>query len=102
MKKIIALALALIMVLALCACGGNSGSANAPASSGEKVVKIGVFEPTSGQNAAGGKKEVLGIEYAHSLYPTIDINGETYNVELVYAANASDCLLYTSPSPRDS
>ena len=91
MKKVIALALALIMVLALCACGGSSsGSASAPASSGEKVVKIGVFEPTSGQNAAGGKKEVLGIEYAHSLYPTIDINGETYNVELVYADNASD------------
>ena len=90
MKKVIALALALIMVLALCACGGNSGSASAPASSGDKVVKIGVFEPTSGQNAAGGKKEVLGIEYAHSLYPTIDINGETYNVELVYADNASD------------
>ena len=91
MKKVIALALALIMVLALCACGGSSsGSASAPASSGEKVVKIGVFEPTSGQNAAGGKKEVLGIEYAHSLYPTVDINGETYKIELVYADNASD------------
>ena len=63
MKKVIALALALIMVLALCACGGSSsGSASAPASSGDKVVKSGVFEPTSGQNAAGGMKEGLGIE----------------------------------------
>ncbi len=87
MKKIIAIALCLVMVFALCACGGSgSGSSD----SGEKVVKIGVFEPQSGQNAAGGKKEILGIEYAHSLYPTIDINGETYKVELVYADNASD------------
>ena len=90
MKKVIALVLALVMVFALCACGSSdSGSSTKTASSDEKVVKIGVFEPTSGQNAAGGKKEILGIEYAHSLYPTIDINGETYNIELVYADNAS-------------
>lgn len=91
MKKVIALVLALVMVFALCACGSSdSVSSTKAASSDEKVVKIGVFEPTSGQNAAGGKKEILGIEYAHSLNPTIDINGETYNIELVYADNASD------------
>ena len=91
MKKVIALVLALVMVFALCACGrSDSASSTKAASSDEKVVKIGVFEPTSGQNAAGGKKEILGIEYAHSLNPTIDINGETYNIELVYADNASD------------
>ena len=82
------------MVFALCACGSTSSSAPADSSasdsSGEKVVKIGVFEPQSGQNAAGGKKEILGIEYAHALQPTVDINGETYNIELVYADNASD------------
>ena len=90
MKKVIALVLALVMVFALCACGSSdSGSSTKAASSDEKVVKIGVFEPTSGQNAAGGKKEILGIEYAHYLNPTIDINGETYNIELVYADNAS-------------
>ena len=91
MKKVIALVLALVMVFALCACGSSdSASSTKAASSDEKAVKIGVFEPTSGQNAAGGKKEILGIEYAHSLNPTIDINGETYNIELVYADNASD------------
>ena len=91
MKKVIALVLALVMVFALCACGSSdSASSTKAASSDEKVVKIGVFEPTSGQNAAGGKKEILGIEYAHSLNPTIDINGETYNIELVYADTASD------------
>lgn len=88
MKKIIAIALCLVMVFALCACGGSSDSASS--ASGEKVIKIGIFEPQSGQNAAGGKKEILGIEYAHELFPTVDINGETYNIELVYADNASD------------
>ena len=92
MKKVIALVLALVMVFALCACGSSDSGSSSQAASGSdaKVVKIGVFEPTSGQNAAGGKKEILGIEYAHSLYPTVDINGETYNIELVYADNASD------------
>lgn len=89
MKKIIAIALCLVMVFALCACG-DSGSSASSSSSDEKVIKIGVFEPQSGQNAAGGKKEILGIEYAHELFPTVDINGETYKIELVYADNGSD------------
>ena len=91
MKKIIALALALAMVFALCACGSSSAPAasDASASSGEKVVKIGVFEPTSGDSAAGGKKEVLGMQYANKETPTVDVNGETYKVELVLADNGS-------------
>ena len=82
MKKILALTLVFVMVFALC-------SAQAFAAN-DKTIKIGVFEPTSGQNAAGGKKEILGIEYAHSLYPTVNINGEEYNIELVMADNGSD------------
>ena len=89
MKKVIAMLLAVVMLFALCACGSTNSDPKNEASSGNKVVKIGVFEPTSGQNAAGGKKEILGIEYAHSLYPTIEINGETYDIELVYADNGS-------------
>lgn len=87
MKKVIALALALVMVFALCACGG--GSANAPADSDEKVLKIGVFEPASGDSASGGKKEILGMQYANAETPTVDINGESYKVELVMADNGS-------------
>jgi len=87
MKKVIAMMLALVMALSLVACGGGGNSGGG---SGEKVIKIGVFEPTSGQNGAGGKKEILGIQYAQSLYPTVKINGEEYKVELVVADNASD------------
>ena len=89
MKKLIAMLLALVMALSLVACGGGDSNTTGDAT-GDKVVKIGVFEPTSGQNAGGGKKEILGIEYANSLKPTVTINGEEYAVQLVYADNASD------------
>ena len=91
MKKFLAMMLALVMALSLVACGEQGDSQKGDDSaSGDKVVKIGVFEPTSGQNGGGGKKEILGIEYAHSLKPTVTINGEEYSVQWVYADNASD------------
>lgn len=91
MKKFLAMMLALVMALSLVACGEQGDSQkDDDSASGDKVVKIGVFEPTSGQNGGGGKKEILGIEYAHSLKPTVTINGEEYSVQLVYADNASD------------
>ena len=92
MKKFIAMLLALVMALSLVACGGQSGDAdnNDNSASGDKVVKIGIFEPTSGQNGAGGKKEILGIEYANTIKPTVTINGEEYTVQLITADNASD------------
>ena len=85
MKKIMALILALCMVFTLCACGGGGEAAD----SGEKVVKIGVFEPSSGDSASGGKKEILGMQYANALTPEVVIGGETYKVELVYGDNGS-------------
>ena len=83
MKKYIALVLALLMVFALCACGDNGGS------DGEKVVKIGVFEPASGDSGAGGKKEMLGMQFANAETPTVEIGGEVYKVVLEYADNGS-------------
>lgn len=55
----------------------------------EGVVKIGVFEPASGDSGAGGKQEMLGMQYANAVHPTVEIGGETYKVELVYADNGS-------------
>ena len=83
MKKLLAVLLAMMMVLSLCACGGGDATAE-----GDTVV-IGVYEPQSGDNGAGGKQEILGMQYANSLTPTVEIGGKTYNVELVIADNES-------------
>ena len=92
MKKFFALLLSLAMVLSLAACGsGNNAPAasGSAAASGDKVIKIGVFEPASGDSASGGKKEILGMQYANSETPTVELNGETYQIELVMADNGS-------------
>ena len=81
MKKMIALVLVLALVFTMFAgCGGGD----------DKVIKIGVFEPASGDNGAGGKQEALGIQYANEETPTIELNGETYTIELVQVDNESD------------
>ena len=76
MKKLLALVLAVMLLVPAFAMADN-------------VIKIGVFEPQSGDNGAGGKQEILGMQYANMLTPTVDIDGTTYDVELVYADNAS-------------
>ena len=95
MKKILALLLAGVMTVGLAACGtpadtsgDNSTADNGSAASGDTVV-IGVFEPLSGDNGAGGKQEVLGMQYANSVTPTVEIGGKTYNVKLEVVDNES-------------
>lgn len=78
MKKFVAMLLALVLVLSM-----------AVSATAENVIKIGVFEPASGDNGAGGKQEVLGIEYANVVTPTVTIGGEEYKVELVIVDNQS-------------
>ena len=95
MKRFLSILLALVMVFALCACGGGGDSA-----SGDKVVKIGVFEPASGDSGAGGKKEMLGMQYANQETPTVEIGGETYKVELVYSDNGSDSAKAVSAASK--
>ena len=80
MKKALLILLALVMLFPLAAGGSKEDGT---------TVRIGVFEPASGDNGAGGKQETLGIQYANSLAPTVDIDGTTYNVELVLADNES-------------
>ena len=100
MKKIFALLLALVMVFALAACGGEGGTTTSAdpnannsdnsQASGDNVIKIGVFEPLTGDSGPGGKQEMLGMQYAHSLRPTVEINGVEYSIELVPGDNQSD------------
>ncbi|MBQ9429328.1 MAG: ABC transporter substrate-binding protein [Clostridia bacterium] len=93
MKKILALALAALMLFAcLASCGETAPAAtgDAPATDATvKTVKIGIYEPASGSNGAGGKQEALGVKYANAVAPTVEIAGETYKVELVSVDNQS-------------
>ena len=97
MKKLIALLLIAVLALSAAACSSQPAGTEAPAegteaaapADGAKVVKIGVFEPASGDNGAGGKQETLGVQYANKVQPTVEIGGETYNVELVIVDNES-------------
>ena len=76
MKKVLAIVLAMMLVLSAAAMA--------------ETVKIGVFEPASGDSGAGGKQEMLGMQFANKETPTVEIGGTTYDVELVYADNGSD------------
>lgn len=96
MKKLIALLMVLCMVVGLCACGEQSGTtadtAKEDTTTTEKsgdTVRIGIFQPASGDNGAPGKQETLGSQYANVIQPTVDIGGKTYNVELVIVDNES-------------
>src|SRR5699024_7244126 len=99
MKKILALLLALCMVFAFAACGEEPAAeesdapateSDAPSAEGDNVIKIGVFEPLTGDSGAGGKQEMLGMQYANYLQPTVDVGGVEYTVELVPSDNGSD------------
>ncbi len=92
MKKLVAILLALVLVASFAACAAPAATTPAAAeepASGNPVVKIGIYEPASGDNGAGGKQETLGIEYANSVSPTVEINGTTYDVQLVKVDNES-------------
>ena len=84
MKKIVALVLVLACCLGLVACGSNSAKIL-----NDDTIYIGVYEPASGDNGAGGKQETLGIKYANSVKNTVKIGDKDYKVELVIVDNQS-------------
>ena len=98
MKKITSFLLAGVLALSLAACS-SGGTNTAPAAGSSAAgggdaaaagtIVIGVYEPQSGDNGAGGKQEILGMQYANAVTPTVEVGGETYNVELVIADNES-------------
>lgn len=80
MKKILALLLVAVMMATLFAgCGSKPAAAS-------EVIKIGVYEPLTGDNGGGGLQELEGIKYANMMYP--EVLGK--KVELVIVDNKSD------------
>ncbi|HYS82483.1 MAG TPA: ABC transporter substrate-binding protein, partial [Anaeromyxobacteraceae bacterium] len=76
----------LVPVVALFAIVGCKSSSPSQAT----TVKLGVFEPMTGANAAGGAMEVEGIKLANELYPTVKVGDKDYKIELVVVDNKSD------------
>ena len=79
MRKVLYLFLLVAAALCVFSCSGNK----------KNVVKIGVYEPASGDNGAGGKQETLGVQYANKLTPTVEIGGKEYQVQLEIVDNES-------------
>jgi branched-chain amino acid transport system substrate-binding protein len=86
MKRMLRIACFVLIAVALVAAFSGCSKKEAAAAD---VIKIGVFEPQSGDNGAGGKQEILGMQYANYETPKVEIGGKTYTVELVYADNQS-------------
>ena len=75
----------------ICALFAGCGSNDSPAAAVEgDVLKIGIFEPATGENGAGGMQEVLGARYANKVVPSVTVNGKEYKIELVEVDNQSD------------
>ena len=84
MKKTLALVISMLLLVSVAAgCGDGSGG------QGGNVVRIGVFEPASGDNGAGGKQETLGIQFANKETPNVTIGGVDYKVVLEIVDNQS-------------
>lgn len=64
---------------------GNTTPEETTSNAGD-VIKIGVFQPLTGENGGGGAQEVNGIKYANEVYP--EVLGK--KVELVIVDNKSD------------
>lgn len=56
----------------------------------DNVVKIGVFEPLTGENGGGGVQEAQAADYANEIRPTVTVDGVEYKVELDVVDNKSD------------
>ncbi|MDF1494105.1 ABC transporter substrate-binding protein [Caproiciproducens sp. CPB-2] len=96
MKKIAALLLALVMTAAAFSGCKKVETASGSGETGGDTIKIGVFEPLTGANAAGGEAEVEGIKIANKLYP--EVLGK--KVEIVVADNKSDKAQATTAVAR--
>ncbi|SNS48485.1 amino acid/amide ABC transporter substrate-binding protein, HAAT family [Anaerovirgula multivorans] len=104
MKKWLSILLVMLLVLSLGLTGCSSNApAEAPAdetpeevADDDEVIRIGVFEPITGANAAGGALEVEGVRLANELYP--EVLGK--KVELVIADNKSDVVEAASAAAR--
>jgi branched-chain amino acid transport system substrate-binding protein len=86
-KKWAVLLVALMLVtITVTGCGQKDNDSDKKAGPSSDVIKVGVYEPLTGTNAAGGQMTLEGIKLAHQLYP--EVLGK--KVELVTVDNKSE------------
>ncbi|HON14707.1 MAG TPA: ABC transporter substrate-binding protein [Treponema sp.] len=78
------------ILAAVCTIGVASIIVSCGGSTQSNVIKIGVFEPLTGANGAGGADEAEGVKLANMLYPAVTVGNKEYKIELVVADNKSD------------
>ena len=78
------------LLMGLAACTTYDNFINALRGEDETVIpetiKIGIFEPVTGEYSEKAAEEIKGIELAHQYFPTV----LEKNIELIYADNQSD------------
>ena len=104
MKRIVSVLLAALMLLTFSSCRSadktvesTADDTSAQAVNGEtttqppqeNIIKIGVFQPQSGDDRLSGKQEILGIMYANQSTPTVKIGEKEVKVKLIYGDNES-------------
>ncbi len=91
-RKLLTAALLLALCLSLSACETYNNFYNTFFNGGdadEPSLRIGVFEPVTGQDSEAAAQEIAGIELAHKLYGSV----LGCRVDLVYGDNQSDTEL---------
>ncbi len=83
-KWAVLLVVVMIAALAVAGCGQKADDKNQAAA--PEVIKVGVYEPLTGTNAAGGQMTLEGIKLANQLYP--EVLGK--KVDLVVVDNKSE------------
>jgi len=96
-KRFLALSVSAVLAVSMLAGCGGSGSAggssaagSGAAAGGSDVIKVGVFEPQTGENGGGGLQEVDGIRFANKQKGSVKIGDKEYKIELVEVDNKSD------------
>lgn len=82
MKRFVSIVMVLLLVFPVL----SGCSSSTPTGSNGDTIKIGVFEPMTGANAAGGQMTVEGIKLANEMYP--EVLGK--KIEIVVVDNKSD------------
>jgi len=80
-RKTIAVLVAALFLMTIVAGGCGNAQNDQDTGAGTDVIKIGVFEPMTGEKASGGQMTVEGIKLANQLFP--EVLGKKVEIHIV-------------------